>query len=70
MDYIQPLTIASYRAGLPKTRRHRHAHTLIYDLLIELKHRGAEQPEKTLGAELKGGRRRRGHRTSEPLDPE
>lgn len=54
MDYIQPLTIASYRAGLPKTRRHRHAHTLIYDLLIEeLKQRGAEQPEKTLSAELK-----------------
>jgi hypothetical protein len=54
MDYIQPLTIASYRAGLPKTRRHRHAHTLIYDLLIEqLRLRGAEQPEKTLGAELK-----------------
>ena len=53
MDYIQPLTIASYRAGLPKTARHRHAHTLIYDLLIEqLKLRGAEQPEKNLGEEL------------------
>ena len=54
MDYIQPLTIASYRAGLPKERRHRLAHTLIYDLLIEeLKQRGAEQPEKTLSAALK-----------------
>lgn len=53
MDFIQPLTIASYRAGLPKTRRHRHAHTLIYDLLIEeLKQRGAGQPEKTLSTML------------------
>ncbi|KAA9374841.1 hypothetical protein F5972_30015 [Microbispora cellulosiformans] len=49
MDYIQPLTIASYRAGLPKTRRHRHAHTLIYHLLIErMKLFGVEAPEKNL----------------------
>lgn len=54
MDYIQPLTIASYRAGLPRTRRHRHAHTLTYDLLIEeLKRRGIEQPKKFLSMELK-----------------
>lgn len=49
MDYIQPLTIASYRAGLPKTRRHRHAHTLIYHLLMEqLKLRGVDAPEQNL----------------------
>jgi hypothetical protein len=53
MDYIQPLTIASYRAGLPKTRRHRHAHTLIYNLLIDqLKLRGAEAPERNLRDQL------------------
>src|SRR5437773_12100757 len=35
MDYVLPLTIASYRAGLPKSRsRHRHADTLIYRLLL------------------------------------
>ncbi|MDL4777723.1 methylation-associated defense system protein MAD7 [Actinomadura xylanilytica] len=54
MDYIQPLTIASYRAGLPKTRRHRHAHTLIYHLLIEqLRQRGVEAPEQNLGNKLR-----------------
>jgi hypothetical protein len=54
MDYIQPLTIGSYRAGLPKTRRHRHAHTLVYDLLIEqLQLRGVDAPQTNLSAELK-----------------
>ena len=53
MDYIQPLTIASYRAGLPKTRRHRHAHTLIYYLLIDqLELRGAESPKRNLRDQL------------------
>jgi hypothetical protein len=49
LDYIQPLTIASYRAGLPKTRRHRHAHTLIYHLLIDqLEQRGVETAKSGL----------------------
>jgi hypothetical protein len=49
MDYIQPLTIASYRAGLPKARRHRHVHTLTYHVLMgELKRRGVDHPGKTL----------------------
>ncbi|HXT89699.1 MAG TPA: hypothetical protein VN714_10640, partial [Trebonia sp.] len=53
MDYIQPLTIASYRAGLPKTRRHRHVHTLTYHVLMaELKRRGIQNPGMTLRAEL------------------
>jgi hypothetical protein len=53
MDHIQPLTIASYRAGLPKTRRHRHAHTLIYHLLIDqLKLRSVEAPERNLRDQL------------------
>jgi hypothetical protein len=51
MDYIQPLTIASYRAGLPKTRRHRHVHTLTHRVLMnELKRRGYDKP----GLELRG----------------
>ena len=50
MDYVLPLTIASYRAGLPKSRsRHRHAETLIYELLLdELGRRGIESPESVL----------------------
>jgi len=50
MDYVLPLTIASYRAGLPKSRsRHRHADTLIYRLLLEqLVLRGVEAPERNL----------------------
>ncbi|MGC5032465.1 methylation-associated defense system protein MAD7 [Micromonospora sp. DT229] len=50
MDYVLPLTIASYRAGLPKSRsRHRHAETLVYDLLIdELQRRSVEAPESNL----------------------
>lgn len=54
MDYIQPLTIGSYRAGLPKTRRQRHVHTLTHDLLVErLKLRGIEAPQSNLGELLK-----------------
>ncbi|GAB3277727.1 hypothetical protein GCM10027589_03600 [Actinocorallia lasiicapitis] len=53
MDYVLPLTIASYRGGLPRTRRHRHAHTLIYFLLVEgLKARGIEAPERNLRRQL------------------
>ncbi|MCW3842861.1 hypothetical protein ONA70_22430 [Micromonospora yasonensis] len=50
MDYVLPLTIASYRTGLPKSRsRHRRADTLIYHLLLEeLKRRGVEVPERNL----------------------
>ena len=54
MDYIQPLTIGSYRAGLPKTRRQRHVHTLTHDLLVErLRLRGVEAPQSNLGELLK-----------------
>lgn len=54
MDYIQPLTIASYRAGLPKTRRHRHIHTLTHHVLMaELKRRGTDKPGLELGGMLK-----------------
>lgn len=36
MDHVRPLTIACYRAGLPKSRsRHRQADELIYQLLVE-----------------------------------
>ena len=53
MDYIQPLTIASYRAGLPKTRRHRHVHTLTYHaLLAELERRGTDNPKEALREQL------------------
>jgi len=53
MEYIQPLTIASYRAGLPKQRRHRHVHMLTYyALMAELKRRGAEKPGLRLREEL------------------
>src|SRR5438046_70201 len=50
MDYVLPLTIASYRAGLPKSRsRHRHADSLIYHLLLEqLEARGIESPKRNL----------------------
>lgn len=50
MDYVMPLTIASYRAGLPKSRsRHRRADTAIYTALLEeLKQRKVESPERHL----------------------
>jgi hypothetical protein len=49
MAYIQPLTIASYRAGLPKVRRNRNADTLIYRLLTdEMELRGWKPPQKPL----------------------
>jgi hypothetical protein len=50
MDYVLPLTIASYQAGLPKSRsRHRHAETLTYELLIEeLGRRRVEAPMPNL----------------------
>lgn len=36
MDHVRPLTIACYRAGLPKSRsRHRQADELIYQVLID-----------------------------------
>ncbi|MFI6500294.1 hypothetical protein [Nonomuraea typhae] len=50
MDYVLPLTIAGYRSGLPSSRsRHRHADTLIYNLMIEeLMLRGVESPKANL----------------------
>lgn len=45
MAYIYPLTIASYRSGLPKVRNNRNADQLIYRLLAEeIKLRGAKGP--------------------------
>ena len=54
MDYVLPLTIASYRAGLPKSRsRHRHAETLIYHLLLEeLEQRRVDAPKRNLREQL------------------
>lgn len=49
--YIRPLTIASYRASLPKVRRNRNADILIYRLLLEAMN-GVEAPEKNLRAKL------------------
>lgn len=47
--YIRPLTIASYRAGLPKVRRNRNADILIYKLLVEeLKRQGIQAPQQNL----------------------
>ncbi|MDB5910582.1 MAG: hypothetical protein JWP34_4696 [Massilia sp.] len=50
MDYVLPLTIASYRSGLPTSRsRHRHTDALIYNLLLEqLRLRGVDSPEANL----------------------
>jgi hypothetical protein len=49
MAYIYPLTIASYRSGLPRVRRNRNADQLIYHLLAEeIKLRGAEHPAAEL----------------------
>lgn len=44
MDFVLPLTIASYRAGLPKTRtRHRYADELTFRLMAdEVERRGAK----------------------------
>ena len=53
MDYVRPLTVASYRAGLPKTRsRHRKADALAYrTMLQEVERRGGIQLHREL-AEL------------------
>ncbi len=53
MDYVRPLTVASYRAGLPKSRsRHRKADALAYrSMLQEVSARGGVQLQKEL-AEL------------------
>lgn len=51
--YIRPLTIASYRASLPKVRRNRNADILIYKLLLEeMERRGAQAQEKNLRVKL------------------
>jgi hypothetical protein len=51
--YIRPLTIASYRAGLPRVRRNRNADILIYKLLLEeMRRRDIEAPEKNLQRKL------------------
>jgi hypothetical protein len=53
--YIRPLTIASYRASLPKVRRNRNADILVYKLLLEeMGRRGVESPEKNLRMKLQG----------------
>ena len=46
MDYPRPITIATYRAGLPKTSgRNRHADDLVYLALIEeLRRRDSQTP--------------------------
>jgi hypothetical protein len=47
MDHVLPLTLASYRAGLPKTRtRHRRAERLAYKAMVdELARRGVDRPQ-------------------------
>lgn len=53
MDYVRPLTVASYRSGLPKSRsRHRKADALAYrTMLQEVEERGGIQLQKEV-AEL------------------
>ena len=47
MDYVRPLTIASYRSGLPKSKsRHRKADALIQRTIMrEILRKGGVQPE-------------------------
>jgi len=50
MEYVAPLTLAAYRAGLPKTRaRHRGVDELTYRLMLDaLGRRGSTNPQSDL----------------------
>jgi hypothetical protein len=49
MDYLQPLTIATYRSGLPKSRRNRRADELTYrSLLLAVRGAGQTHPEQII----------------------
>lgn len=51
MDFVRPLTVAAYRAGLPKSRsRHRRADALAYrSMLNEVRRRGGGQSRAEVG---------------------